>query len=119
MSTPSIHAMTVTFEPKGYGPTFRATCSDSAADCHYICAEECETWGEIVRNEDGAVMGHVVDDTDEPLHLMKHYGECNYVTFLDNDYEVAESMEGGPVTFTIPAEFIFDGCDEVTWKATT
>lgn len=115
MST--IHSMQITLEPNGWH-AFRATCSDPAADCHYICAEGCESWGPIVRNEAGAVMGHVTDDNAVgPLHHMEYVEECNYVGFLNGSDCVDELMEGEPIVFTVPAEFIFDGCDEVTWKA--
>lgn len=111
-----IHAMQVTIEPGCWTPTFRATCSDPAADCHYVCAEGCESWGPIVRNEAGAVMGHEADG-GSGTHRMEHVEECNYVGFLDASDYVDELMEGEPIVFTVPAEFIFDGCDEVTWKA--
>jgi len=116
MST--IHAMEVTIEPNGWRPSFVATCSDTAADCHYVCAEGCESWGEIVRNEDGRVMGHSWDDRDvEALHHMDYAEECNYIAWFDNADDVTEDMAGKPFTFTIPAEFTYD-IDTVTWEAT-
>lgn len=116
----SIHAMTIEIEPQGFRATFRASCSAPAANCHYVCAEGCETWGPIIRNEAGAVMGHAEEGAGvgEPLHRMTHVDECNYVGFLENSDDLTEDMEGEPVRFTVPAEFIFHG-DYVTWKATT
>lgn len=113
----SIHAMEVTFKPNGWRPDFRATCSDPAADCHYICAEGCESWGEIVRNEDGAVMGHPWDDNNlTALHHMRHVEECNYIGFFDNADDVTEDMAGDPITLTIPAIFTYN-YEAVTWEA--
>lgn len=113
--------MSVTIEPEGSRPGFEATCSDPSADCHYICAEGCESWGEILRNEDGRVMHHLpvyaYDRADDGSpHRMEYVEECNYVGFLNNSDCVDEEMTGKPFTFVIPAEFTFEG-DYVTWAA--
>lgn len=112
--------MEITFKPNGWRPDFLATCSDPAADCHYVCAEGCESWGEVVRNEDGNVLHHLSQyggDYDDLRHHMTHVEECNYIGFLDVLDDVTESMTGDPFTFSIPAIFTYDD-EAVTWEAT-
>lgn len=110
-----IHSVRVTVEPD-FGVTYRAICSDLAADCHYICADGCESWGEVVRNEAGAVLWHTDCYGQDVKHHMSHHEECNYVSFLQEEYDLADVMKGAPFSLTIPATFAFDGSDSVTWE---
>lgn len=92
-----------------------AKCSDQSADCHYACAEGCGTWGPILRNEAGAVIGHRTDDP-HVTHRMRHVEDCLLIPWLNAFDGVLEGFKGEPIKLTIPAKLTFEDEDTgVTW----
>lgn len=93
----------------------------STANCHLTCPEDCESYGEILRDPENGQPYHLTYNDglfDGVRHNMESMSDCNIVLWLDGDPGMLPEMNSAREVFEIgrtPIEPVWEG-DYYGWK---